>query len=121
VPIFKRPVRLGVAAIPAYALGEEPEPGPEYLNRVILVGGQLRYCDGLEWINTAGGTGVGLTTKGDLLTHDGLDTARLPVGSDGDVLTADSAQTLGVKWAAGGGSGGLTMKKMLVKQALRCA
>jgi hypothetical protein len=40
-----------------------------------------------------------LTTKGDL---DGFDTAeaRIPVGADGQVLTADSTQALGVKWAA---------------------
>ena len=46
-----------------------------------------------------------LTTKGDLY---GFDTAnaRIPVGSNGQVLTADSTQTLGVKWAAGGGGGG---------------
>lgn len=40
-----------------------------------------------------------LTTKGDLLTHSTLD-ARLPVGADGYQLQADSAQTLGIKWAA---------------------
>lgn len=40
-----------------------------------------------------------LTTKGDLYTY-GTDDARLPVGADGQVLTADSAQTLGVKWSA---------------------
>lgn len=42
-----------------------------------------------------------LTTKGDIL---GFDTSndRIPVGTDGQVLTADSTQTLGVKWAAGG-------------------
>jgi hypothetical protein len=40
-----------------------------------------------------------LTTKGDLY---GYDTAadRIPVGSNGEVLTADSTQSLGVKWAA---------------------
>ena len=38
--------------------------------------------------------------KGDLLVGTAPDTlARLPVGSNGQVLTADSAQTTGVKWA----------------------
>jgi hypothetical protein len=40
-----------------------------------------------------------MTTKGDLVVH-GTTTTRLPVGSDAQVLTADSTQTLGVKWAA---------------------
>lgn len=41
-----------------------------------------------------------LTTKGDLWGYSTLN-ARIPVGSDGQVLTADSAQALGVKWASG--------------------
>jgi hypothetical protein len=58
-------------------------------------------------ISASGGGGGGtLTTHGDLLTHDGLAEARLPLGSNGDVLTADSTVTLGVKWAAAGGGGG---------------
>ncbi|HEY1897558.1 MAG TPA: hypothetical protein VGG62_14860 [Terracidiphilus sp.] len=40
-----------------------------------------------------------MTTKGDLVVR-GTATARLPVGTNGQVLTADSTQTLGVKWAA---------------------
>lgn len=41
-----------------------------------------------------------LTAKGDLLTRNNSAEARLPVGADGFVLTADAAQALGIKWAA---------------------
>lgn len=44
------------------------------------------------------------TTKGDLLAATASATiARLGVGSDGQVLTADSTQTTGIKWAAASG------------------
>lgn len=58
----------------------------------------------LGWYAQAGaGLTSPLTTKGDLW---GWDTAnnRIPVGSNGNVLTADSTQALGVKWAAAGAS-----------------
>lgn len=47
-----------------------------------------------------------LTTKGDLFVFDGTDLVRVGVGTDDHVLTADAAQAAGLKWAAGGGSGG---------------
>lgn len=47
-----------------------------------------------------------LTTKGDLFTFSTVD-ARLGVGANGTVLTADSAETTGLKWAAPAGGGKL--------------
>lgn len=47
-----------------------------------------------------------LTTKGDLIGFDGVDNVRVGVGTNGFVLTADSTQTAGVKWAASSGGGG---------------
>jgi hypothetical protein len=47
-----------------------------------------------------------LTTKGDLVVHDGTNNIRVPIGTNGYVLTADSTQASGLKWAAGGGGGG---------------
>lgn len=40
-----------------------------------------------------------LTTKGDLLSHGASTFERLGVGSNGQVLTADSAQATGLKWS----------------------
>ncbi|MGR3218450.1 MAG: beta strand repeat-containing protein, partial [Candidatus Anammoxibacter sp.] len=42
-----------------------------------------------------------LTTKGDIYTFDTTD-QRLAIGTDGFVLTADSAEATGLKWVAGG-------------------
>jgi hypothetical protein len=40
------------------------------------------------------------TTKGDLVAFNGTDAARLAVGTNDHVLTADSTQSTGLKWAA---------------------
>jgi len=56
-----------------------------------------------------------LTTKGDLIVHNNTDNIRLPVGSDGFVLTADSAEASGVKWAATGASGSNDTESSLIE------
>lgn len=41
---------------------------------------------------------VELTSKGDLISHDGTDASRVPVGADGQVLTARATAPDGVAW-----------------------
>lgn len=38
------------------------------------------------------------TTKGDIVSHDGITQQRVPVGTNGQVLTADSTSLTGVSW-----------------------
>jgi len=62
--------------------------------------GQVLMASGstaASWQNPVTGLVDPTTTKGDLIVH-GASTGRLGVGSDGQVLTADSTQTLGMKW-----------------------
>lgn len=55
------------------------------------------------------------TRKGDIVVYDGTDAVGLPAGTDGYVLTADSAEAAGIKWAAasGGGGGGNSVTAVL--------
>jgi len=63
----------------------------------------LSAAEVLTLINVeAGATGSPLTTKGDLYVRDGTSDARLGIDSapDNYVLTTDSGETTGMKWAA---------------------
>jgi hypothetical protein len=62
----------------------------------------VEVYDGSAWTSVGGGASP-LTTKGDLYTFSTVD-ARLGVGANGTVLTADSAETTGLKWAAPAGA-----------------
>ncbi len=59
------------------------------------------------WATPAGGFTSPLTTKGDIHVYTTTD-ARLPIGTDTFVLTADSSQTSGMKWAAASGGTSIT-------------
>jgi hypothetical protein len=69
----------------------------------------VEVYDGTSW-TAIGGGGLSspLTTKGDVWGYSTTD-ARIPVGANGTVLTADSVETLGVKWAAPAAGGGMTL------------
>lgn len=56
-----------------------------------------------------GGTNTTSYAKGDILVAQSSTVlTKVGVGSDGQVLTADAAQTTGVKWGSAGGSGTVT-------------
>lgn len=50
------------------------------------------------WVTAGSGGGSPLTTKGDIYVYGTADT-RLPVGSNGYALVADSAQATGLNWS----------------------
>jgi len=52
----------------------------------------------LETIDALSTGGLSVTTKGDLQGYSTV-AARIPIGTNNQVLTADSAQALGLKWA----------------------
>lgn len=54
---------------------------------------------------SASGSTSPLTTKGDIYTYSTID-ARLPIGTDGQILVADSSQVTGQKWKSLTGTGG---------------
>jgi len=65
----------------------------------------MQFYTGAAWSNVDTGASP-LTTKGDLYTFSTTN-ARLGVGTNNQVLTADSAEATGLKWAAAA-SGGMT-------------
>jgi len=56
--------------------------------------------------------GLDLTTKGQIHTHDTSANAALNVGSNTYLLTADSTETTGMKWAASAGGATVTTQSI---------
>ena len=80
---------------PTGLLWKTPENAVSLLTDVkltSLMSGNLLNFNGIKWVNVKG-----LTNKGDLLTFD-TSVNRLGVGSDGQVLIADSTKATGLKW-----------------------
>ena len=65
----------------------------------------------IEKIPSGGGSGGSspLTTKGDIFTYDTGD-QRLPVGTDGQILSANSATATGLEWIANTGGGASSVR-----------
>lgn len=61
---------------------------------------------GLFLLGDLSNVGTALPTKGNILVGNGSTWEELGVGTDDHVITADSLQSLGVKWAAAPGAGG---------------
>jgi hypothetical protein len=80
-----------VASGSSHAVGAVPDPG--------ATAGTTKFLrEDATWAVPAGGSSP-TTTKGDLAGYSTA-SARIPVGADTQVLTADSSQVLGLKWAA---------------------
>lgn len=74
----------------------------------LIVGGRIASLSGGYYFPdaTIQTTAANITSKGALLTSTGSGNTQLNAGVDGYVLTADSTQTSGLKWAVGGSGGG---------------
>jgi hypothetical protein len=63
----------------------------------------IQVYSGSAWVIKSGAASP-LTTKGDLYTYSTTD-ARLPVGTNGQTLVADSSTATGLNWVTAGGGG----------------
>lgn len=99
----------------AFHYVQETDPGAvgsgKYWLKVSTGDLKRRKSDNTGWDAVGNSTGMTdpTTTKGDLITRSASAVARLPVGSNGQVVTADSTQTLGIKWATPSNGGDITL------------
>jgi hypothetical protein len=106
---------LGLGSAALLSTSDVDERARDALGSALVAGTGMTVTpnDGADTITVA--TSAVLPTlvdaKGDLLVGTAADTvARLGVGTDGQVLTADSAAASGVKWAAAAAGGALDVR-----------
>lgn len=59
------------------------------------------------------------TTKGDILVDNGTNVVRLAIGSNDEVLIADSAEAAGVKWGTASGSDTTVPGKLAIRSSVK--
>jgi len=110
-------IRVNASGVVSWVnAGDTPAPHPGWpaayggytaLYEMVTAEGRVTSVE--QWRTSGGSSGTAspLTTKGDVWGYSSVN-ARIPVGTNGQVLTADSAQTLGLKWATPTGTGDVT-------------
>jgi hypothetical protein len=76
-----------------------------------IIGGGVLYADSgyLRYRDSSGGVHMPISTsgtKGNILVHNGASWVSLSVGTNGQVLSSNSAQPTGLEWITGGSGGG---------------
>ena len=98
-PKIKRVKEEGLGALTAAELVGYNNSTANYTSAATEVDGAITALDTQVKANADGAASATLTTKGDILGYDtGIN--RLAVGTDDQVLIADSGEALGVKWGA---------------------
>jgi hypothetical protein len=93
------PATNSIYAVDGAVIGTRPELNLISGTNVTLSGADSSVNNRVDvTVTSTGGGASPLTTKGDVYVFSTVN-ARLPIGTDNQVLTADSTQTTGLRWA----------------------